>query len=413
MVNEILFIIDRNLYYRHYGPFINSLLESGNSIHLLHDYGQVRGGSKGGYFPALYSSPNFDYEISFIGAFKNKSDIVNYINKKNISHIFSLHSFFHYNIEMSEIDKSKWINLQHWADNFQIGSKEVFGCDYFLSYSKKWWESFLLSKYNDKQYNNFDTKAIHVGHPLNFLYDDLESKSIKEKYNLPMDKKVLTYLPIGPPSLYDYNSFKQKLWLKLKYSPTPHKIFHTILNKFIKHIYFNRNNNIDEQKIILAIKEFCKNNNMTFVIKTRLKSQHSQFLLDNVDYIFFEETFYPPTITELLYVSDIAISHFSMATFESIAMKSYKININLEPVFDIFTDHFTKLFESDWIDDFNREGLGSIISGADFINEFGLKKITEFQFDEKYYDDFMSKYFSGINRDEFTKKMNKVLKNEL
>ena len=80
------------------------------------------------------------------------------------------------------------------------------------------------------------------------------------------------------------------------------------------------------------------------IIKTRLKSRHSQFLLDNIDYIFFEETFYPPTITELLYVSDIAISHFSMATFESIAMKSYKININLEPVFDIFTDHFRFAF---------------------------------------------------------------------
>ena len=131
-----------------------------------------------------------------------------------------------------------------------------------------------------------------------------------------------------------------------------------------------------------------------------------------MDHLLYDESFYPPTISELLFISDITVSHFSMATFEAIAMKSFKININLEPVFEIFTDHFSTLFGNNWIDDFNTQGLGEIITGSDFINKFADSNYKEFQFNEKYYDDFMLKYFSGTNSMLFDKVMNEIIGGE-
>jgi len=66
-------------------------------------------------------------------------------------------------------------------------------------------------------------------------------------------------------------------------------------------------------------------------------------------------------------------------------MKSFKININLEPVFDIFTNHFSILFGKDWIDDFNTQGSGEIITGSDLINDFTDSAYKAFRFNAKYY----------------------------
>ena len=62
----ILFIVQRNLYYRHYGPFIKYFLCKSHAVHLLHDYSQPREGTKGGYFPSLSSVPQFNIKISNI-----------------------------------------------------------------------------------------------------------------------------------------------------------------------------------------------------------------------------------------------------------------------------------------------------------------------------------------------------------
>ena len=380
-------------------------------MHLLHDYSQLREGNKGGYFPSLFSVPQFDKKISFIGSFNTTKDIISYVRSNNIDYVFTLHSYIHYGIQTGQIRPCKWVVLQHWADNFQHGPKEVFGCDHFLSYSRLWWESFLLSDYNEKiKARKNNPKIHHIGHPLNYLIENLDSKYIKKKYNIPLDKKVLTYLPIGPASMYGFRNFFQKLWLVTKYSSLPHKISVQLISSLINLVLFRSAQSlVDEKLIISAIKRFCKNNGFTFIVKTRFKSVHSQFLLDHVDHLFYDESFYPPTISELLFISDITVSHFSMATFEAIAMKSFKININLEPVFDIFTNHFSTLFGNDWIDDFNIQGLGSIINGSEFVKKFADSHYNDFQFNEKHYDEFMLKYFSGTKPENFEKAIDEII----
>ena len=412
MVNRaILFIVDRNVYYRHYGPFIEYLAGAGHSIHILHDYSQSRVGVKKGYFPDLFSVPQFSTKISFIGLFNTTKDIISYVRSNNIDYVFSLNSYIQYGIHTDQIQPCKWVVLQNWADNFQHGPKEVFNCDHFLSYSKLWWDCFLKSDYNNnKSVAPQKIKIHHIGHPLNFLIEELDVKHIKKKYNLPMDRKVLTYLPIGPANMYGFQNIFQKLWLVTKYSSLPHKISVQLISSLINLVLFRSVKTlVDEKLIILAIKRFCKNNDFTFIVKTRFKSVHSQFLLDHVDHLFFDESFYPPTISELVFISDITVSHFSMATFEAIAMKSFKININLEPVFDIFTNHFSTLFGNDWIDDFNKQGLGSIINGSDFINKFADSNYKEFQFNEKHYNDFMLKYFSETDPQMFHSTLDKLI----
>ena len=408
---RVLFVVDRNLYYRHYGPFIAYLIDKGHDVHLLHNYSHPREGIKGGYFPALYSVPQFDRNIRFIGLYNTKSDLISYIDGNNIDFVFSLMSYNYYKISPQHISSCQWVVLQHWADNFQYGASEVFGCDYFLSYSKLWWNNFMGSSYfGHKDDINKQPEVHHVGHPLNFLISQLDTKNIKKKYNLPLENKVLTYLPIGPPAMYGFESFYQKLWLVYKYSSLSHNpIIKAIASVASKILFRKEHELVNERQIVDSIKQFCLKNDFTFVVKTRSKSVHSKYLLNTADYVFYDETFYPPTISELLFISDITISHFSMATFEAIAMKSYKININLEPVFGVFTSLFTSLFKKEWIKDFNTQGLGKIINGGDFIRNFADSDCNKYKFNEKNYDSFMMKYFSGSNDSEFKGKMEAII----
>jgi len=411
-VKNILFLVDRNLYYRHYGPFIDYLLNLGHKLYLLHDYSHARDGVKGSYFPALSSVPNFKGKISFYGIYKTKNDIISFIKENRIDIIFSLNSYNHYGIDKVSIEPCKWVCLQHWADNFQHGTKEAFGCDHFLSYSKFWWESFIKSDYN-KDANELEPKIHHVGHPLNYLIDKLDRDHIKKKYNIPLEKKVLTYLPIGPAPMYNFQSTFQKLWLVYKYSSNIYKKNITHFMSLINTILFVKKEElVDEKKVITSINSFCKKNNFTSIAKTRFKSNHSKFFKENLDQVFYDETLYVPTITELLFISDITINHFSMATFESIAMKSFTININLEPVFENFTYALRTLFDRKWMNDFTIDGLGSIMSGNHFIQEFGSSDYKEFQIKNNFYDDFMIKYFSGTDYSNFENGMKEILYDE-
>lgn len=301
--------------------------------------------------------------------------------------------------------------MQHWADNFQQGVDEVFGCDHFLSYSKLWWESFLGSDYFQQGNGNaLSPKTHHIGHPLNFLYAHLNDKGIKEKYNLHPEKKVLTYLPIGPPNMYGFRKLLQRVWLVRHYSSLPKSLFMKLsLKMFSPLIFRSKQTALNEKSVILSIKKFCTNNDYTFVVKSRLKAPLSKYFTDNADAVLYDETFYPPTISELLYVSDITISHFSMATFEAMAMKSFKININLEPVFDVFTGHYDKLFGNTWIDDFSTTGMGSIIKGNAFIENFGNSSADAYKFQENNYLTFMKKYFSGIDDVRFKEEIDGII----
>jgi len=409
LVKNILFLVNRNLYYRHYGPFIDYFLNLGHNLNLLHDYSHARDGVKGSYFPALNSVPDFKGKISFYGIYKTKNDIISFIKENSIDFVFSLNSYNYYDIDKVSIEPSKWVCLQHWADNFQHGPIEPFSCDHFLSYSKYWWDSFIRSDYHKDAYK-LKPNIHHIGHPLNYLIDKLDRDYIKKKYNIPLDKKVLTYLPIGPAPMYIFQTVYQKLWLVYRYSSNVYKqkikYFMSLINPFL---FMKKEELVDEKRIITSIANFCSNNDFISIAKTRFKSNHSNFFYENLDHVFYDETFYPPTITELLFISDITINHFSMATFESIAMKSFTININLEPVFENFTYALRALFDRKWIDDFTIDGLGSIMSGNHFIQEFGSSDYKEFQIKNNFYDDFMLKYFSGTDPQNFYNTLDKLV----
>ena len=90
-------------------------------------------------------------------------------------------------------------------------------------------------------------------------------------------------------------------------------------------------------------------------------------------------------------------------------MKSFTININLEPVFENFTYALRALFDRKWMDDFTIDGLGSIMSGNHFIQEFGSSDYKEFQIKNNYYDDFMLKYFSGTDPQNFYNTLDKLV----
>ena len=408
---EILFLTNRNIYYRHYGPFINYLLNEESSVHLLHDFNHPRKGLKKDYFPHLHSVPQFNKNIQFIGYYNDKNDIVNYINQNDIQVIFSLHSYISYGINKHEINKSKWVTLQHWADNFQHGTEEVLKCDLFLSYSKFWWDSFLNSEYHLKENSNINLpKVYHIGHPLNYLNNDLDKNLIKKKYCFLPEKKVLTYLPIGPPRGYAFENIFQKIWLAGHYSSLIPSLKWKIIKAIDRLLIFRtREKKVKEKDIIIAIKRFCLTNNFTFVIKLRAKSTCTQIMIECADKILYDENLYPPTITELMHVSDITISHQSMTTFEAMAMKGYCINIDLKPVLGIMDKVHRTLFNKEWESVLNIKNMSKEYSGSEFINEFASSSSNDFDFNEKHYDDFMLKYFSGTKPENFEKAIDKII----
>ena len=287
---KILFLVERNLYYKFYGPIIEGFISRGHEIHLLHRYKPENLDLKNQklfYYPFLSQVPQFSKKICFISMFSKNEEINDYANCNGINFIFSLGSRGGYSLPKIE---AKWCTIQHGLDSFV---EKNFNSDYFFVYSKNWIQSNSFTP-------NKDVIIIETGM---YYCEEYIKDEVMKKYNLDQNKKYVFFIPLPVNTSSSY----------------------TFIRGRIRRFFINRYLIKTELKLLKFLNEKFNKIGYEIIIKTRFK----RFLSKNYykyAKVFYDECFYPSTVNELLSISEVTVVNFmpgAIATEASFYKKKF------------------------------------------------------------------------------------------
>ncbi len=371
--------------------------------------------------------------------FTKSIKLQNYIikNIKNISFIFSLvfisENRFLIDKKFLNLIKNKWCVINHGTDNFAQLKDEKTDFDYnpfffadtnyYLNFGKKW-----LKKFVNKR-TIFSTKKIKFKIVGNSMYSkkifkkDFKSKSdsliylpypyLKERYNADFSFQAAF---VG--RFIDMYYFYRKYHKASIFYSISKQIIHILSNTYeilknftlIKKYYYFEN----EYQIVKTISNFCKKNNLKFVIKPRLKFPFPKLYYKYADKIINDDESkqFPSLLQQEIAKSKIVIGHNSSAIYETAMFKKISINIEVPKIaFHSKSSKalFTFLPNSEW--NFSKVVYNFKIK--EFLDKFDKLNIKNLEIDNNQHKKYISK-FCGISENQDTgEKIYNEMKNYL
>lgn len=183
---KVAFIIDRNLYYKFFGPVIQGLLDQGHEVILCHKYSPRELESfhhKVFYYPFLSQVPSFKGSPSTF-LYDNHETLSRIFQREGVTDVFSLMSRGFYQIQ----GPYKWSVVQHGIDNFK---EKNFDADHLFVYSRAWMQPSFKAPPK--------TKIVEVGQYY-VQSEILNREKISSKYNLDPSKKYIMFVPLPDAS---------------------------------------------------------------------------------------------------------------------------------------------------------------------------------------------------------------------
>lgn len=398
---KIGFLICRLTYYRYFNSIIDEAISRDISVTCFHDYGHPKDGLKGYQFPDISKAPEFFNGVPDFIKYKSSDNLQDLLEKKNIDIIFSLESP---NYILESYDKTKcpfWVILQNHADLFSHTIQDLDSADLIIGMTEYWLEMsrkyyFWGYKNNGFQsiFDNLMKKTVLLGYPELDTLESVSDGSIKEKYNIPEKKKIVLLLThrlwrFRGISFFDNGRLQSRL--------------HQILNILYKgKIHYVRNLfiNLNFKTLCRSIWKFCELNNAILIVKYRKKTWLPKYLRSWATLCIYDESDYPPTLIELLKISDLCIATYqSMAVIESAGCKTpflsmlpsktnHNVENNLILKYRFFYDTSNQSL-------FNYPGVSYVIEPSKFLKDYKSIKISDFKFDVKSGNNYLSNYIGN------------------
>lgn len=298
---KVAFLVERNLYYKFFSPIIESLLKNNIEVHLLHYCSSSllsSNSSKLFYYPQLNQIPQFGKPIQHIHRVETPENLKKCIADNSFNCIFSLHPKAYYQLQTS----AEWVTIQHGVDSIKYKDQTS---DHYIIYSKNWFEdTSVLSK----------SKVFEAG----LYYSEphlMNRDSILKKYNLIENKRYVLFIPLPAA---DYQSYT--FW--------PFKKLNALVLKYLVK---------RELKILKKLKESFDQTNTAILIKSRFKRFLSQEYQQYAT-IFYDDSFYPSTTNELVFVSDhVYINYMPGAILTEIAALNKPYTYIHYPILEKYT----------------------------------------------------------------------------
>lgn len=357
---KIVFLVHRSMYYRFFFPIIEKALSLGYEVECWHDYGVARNNSKNYSFPDVSCAPKIAGKLE-IKTFLDYSDLKLKLieREKDILALISLHPPQLYWGEKEKNSFSfKWITLMHGPDSLaEISNfKSPLSADElnFCAFSPYWlkWGTDFLEKYFPQSMSYVKSpgfKPMFVGMPEFDSFKDIDKDKIREKYGIPMGKNIVLYLPF--PFWLRAGTFAwekafsgllhntdvsangeylhdNKLPLNLKLKHDLSYLFSISKDVFaLKQLLSGRN----EAKVFRSIKKFCRNNDLLLFVKPRLKFPVAEAIKNEADLVVWDEEKQndPTILKELLSITKLTVSYFSLSVLSSVFAGVYHLNIVL------------------------------------------------------------------------------------
>ncbi len=383
---KIAFIIQKKLYIKFLGPVIEHLSKKNFEIHILYDYSQSRYSLKWRDFPSidLFHSNSLNKIKKKI--FFNTEDLLKIINNGNIKIIASLLPYNYFNLSKKKLRNVNWILFQHGMDLFWKINDNI-NSDYIFLYSD-YWKKLLIKFFKNKNLKYNSSKLIVTGNP-QFEYTKFSTNiEIREKYNIPLKKKVFLFLCLGQPNDYSYleKNIIKSLYLKLFFiSPNIESKFYwirKIIYKLSSYILTN------ELTILRNFSNLCKKKGYFLIFKSRSKRILDDYIKSLSNLILYDDQLVPSTTLELMKISDNTASFISTSPGESAFSESYHFTIS-HKLFSSFENIYTRSFDKDYFDYNQVNQMVTISELENYIEKKKLKKInltSRMNYLNKYYD---------------------------
>lgn len=344
---NIGFIIERNVYFKTFGPVIEEAIKKGHQVFCLHNYSQPRGGSKGYQFPDISQAPKFQNGQVVSLEYKTGDELIERVLQNNVHVVVSL-DFIETQLLIKNKLKEKgvfWVSLQSGFDSLAL-------CRDFLQYPDR----FFI----------FPRDGFWVADKSNIP----DKNEIKKDWGIPQDKKVVLLFP------FPFGSSKKTFWTKYIYGTR----------------FFSKENDFEVTK---AIKKFCDNNNGFLLVKCRKKDPAKRYLAKMADKVLFDEEFYPSTTLKCFAVADIFFSFYSTGVMESAIMGVS--NVCISPDEKDWVDLQNPLFQaiSEEKKIFHWPGVSYGQTVLEIIKNLEQKKISDFPFDKQEQAKYLQKFVNG------------------
>lgn len=366
---RIAFLIERNVYFRIFGPAINEAIKRGHQVFCFHNYSQSRAGSKGYQFPDINQTPKFQNGPVVSLKFQTDQDIIEKVLENNIQTVISL-DFGDQYLSIREKLKNKgvfWFSLQNGFDTGEISGRNLAVPDKFFIYSLEFleWIFKYLGKANKEELKD---KVKPVGFWLCEKQNLQDKAEIKNKWGIPLDKKVVLLLP------FPFGSSLKRFWTQWVYGTR----------------LFSKEN---DYNVCKAIRKFCDNNNAYLLVKCRKKDPAKRYLAKMADKIIYDESFYPSTIMECLSVADVCFNFYSTAVIEVVAMGVANVCIapDVKKWKDIDNMFWRTILEKEK-DFFDSPGVSYLKTIPEIINNLPKQTFSDFAFDKQGQVKYLQKF---------------------
>jgi len=375
---KIAFLVERNIYFRFFGEIIDMALKRSHQVFCFHDYNQQKTGSKGYQFPDINQTPNFKNGKVTSLTYENQEELKDKILQQEIKVIVSLGiSPIILNIQNKLKEKAVcWVALQNGFD-IAFSGIDMDKPDKFFIYSWEWleWMFEYLKKTNQAKVQDFQhfksslqDRVEAVGFWLCQKQSLISLNQIKKKWGIPLDKKVVLFLP------FPFGSSLKTFWTKCVYGTR----------------FFSKENDF---RLTGAIREFCDKNNAILLVKCRKKDPAKRYLVKMADEVIYDESFYPSTTMECFSIADVCFNFYSTVALESVAMGVSNVCIapdisNWKDINNVFWQTILDK-EKDF---FDFSGVSYLKTIPEIINNLPKQTFADFSFDKEAQAQYLQKF---------------------
>lgn len=402
------FVLLRKNNLKEFGPLIERALGRGESVTILCDYREVdtpRSGGKWYEFPDVNELPTFANGKATLRAFHSADELAAMVRADRLEALFCLEYRPLYG-ELRERLRGVPIlfaQIQYLFDFIYTDQLAAYS-DVIYGYSPtwlEWWRARLEQREMSPEeratrYEKVARMFVPVGFPGREFTGAVDRDGVRSRFGLPRAKRIVLFLP------FQFWTYRHQFWPYWVYgAPRAGQIVNVLTGgllapRRLRYWPYARHG-WNDRRLVHEVRRFCDRNDALFVVKARRKTRIRGYLAGAADRIFFDESPYPPTIVELLAVSDLCIHFYSSALMEATVAGTPWICVSPSAEeWPIYGERLRFPGCSTRPGDFyNYPGVGYSLTVPEFIEGIAGKSLADFPFVPDRGREFVQRFLGG------------------
>lgn len=275
-------------------------------------------------------------------------------------------------IEDRQEDKSEWVT--------KLDSKRKLFGPWLCDYQKKVWRL----PWDKEMVAHARQRTVAVGTPSLDVLRSLNRNEIRRRWNIPLDKPVIGYLPC--PYGLAFGAYWEKLfmttsWWKHAWVALSHGQPQDMVSQ------------VNDQTVVKGLRVFCDNNDAWLIAKQKHSTEAAPYVRKAANLVVSDDCFYPHTAVEVYAISDLVIGHYSSGSVEAVAAGTFYLDIGIPHFPSDFINETFALYRGM----FNTPGVTRTLPASAFVNGLSGFELSDFMIDANRASGYLEKYVGSVD----------------